>query len=203
MSGYPVPSSPVEVEEVIKGSRFITRAENVATVDAAKDYLQSLRDAEPDATHHCWAYIVGDPNSTTLLSCSDDGEPAGTAGKPMLNILQHSGVGDIIVVCTRYYGGTKLGTGGLARAYGGGVKLIMEQLTTTEKIEKAALQIIGAYECGKDIEHELKQVDATIEDIEYDAAVTYRVSLPLNNKQQLTEQLKVRFGEKVQWKSIQ
>lgn len=202
MSGYSVPAKAVEVEETIKGSRFITRAINVDTVDAAKGFLRQLREDEPDATHHCWAYIVGDPNSTTLIGCSDDGEPAGTAGKPMLNILQHSGIGDIITVCTRYYGGTKLGTGGLARAYGGGVKLVMEQIEVTEKIEKACLKIICAYECGKDVEHELKQVDADINNIDYDAQVTYQVTLPLENKKTLTEQLDVRFGEKVQWKSM-
>ncbi|WP_246128510.1 YigZ family protein [Pleionea sediminis] len=203
MSGYSVPAKPVEVEEVIKGSRFISRAINVDTVEAAKGYLKQLREAEPDATHHCWAYIVGDPKSTTLIGCSDDGEPAGTAGKPMLNILQHSGIGDIIVVCTRYYGGTKLGTGGLARAYGGGVKLVMEQIEVTDKIDKAWLKIVGAYECAKDIEYELKLVDAEIINTEYDAQVTYQVALPAENKTTLTEQLIVRFGEKVQWKSIQ
>ncbi|NVJ60091.1 MAG: YigZ family protein [Gammaproteobacteria bacterium] len=193
----------IEVEEVIKGSRFITRFARVDTVDRAKGFLKDLREQEPTATHHCWAYIVGDPHSTTLIGCSDDGEPAGTAGKPMLNVLQHSGIGDIIAVCTRFYGGTKLGTGGLARAYGGGVKLALEQVNTEEKINTTDLSIEAAYDCAKDLEHLLGQYSATTNDTVYSEQVTYSITLPAEYKQELTEHLSIRFGDKVQWKSIQ
>jgi len=203
MAGYSVPKQKVEVEEVIKGSRFITRLVNVDTVDKAKGYLKSLREQEPTATHHCWAYIVGNPKSTTLIGCSDDGEPAGTAGKPMLNVLQHSDVGDLIAVCTRYYGGTKLGTGGLARAYGGGVKLALEQLDTCEKINKVELILSVSYECGKDLEHLVAQYDAEILNTEYLEAVQYKMLLPSENRDPLEQQLELRFGDKIQWKFIQ
>ncbi len=203
MSGYLVPAGSLQVEEVIKNSRFITRVINATSVEQAKDFLRQLRQDEPDATHHCWAHIVGDPNSTTLLGCSDDGEPAGTAGKPMLNVLQHSGVGDIMVVCTRYYGGTKLGTGGLARAYGGGVKLALEQLETTQKIEKVLMSFTAEYECVKDLEHEFKQVDAEIEDVEYQSKVLFRVRFPQEKQPQLINQIKIRFGDKVTWNIMQ
>ncbi len=202
MSNYSVPKHSIEVEEIIKGSRFITRIMNAPSVDDARQFLKQLRTNEPDATHHCWAYIVGNPDSTTLLGCSDDGEPAGTAGKPMLNVLQHSGVGDLIAVCTRYYGGTKLGTGGLARAYGGGVKLAIEQLETEKKIEKDCFCFSVAYDCVKDFEHELKQVDATVINTQYDASVTYQVSLPSINSKTLLQQLTIRFGEKVSWNTM-
>lgn len=202
MSGYLVPKAPLQVEEQIKGSRFITRIENVDTVEKARAFLKNLREQEPDATHHCWAYIVGNPQSTTLIGCSDDGEPSGTAGKPMLNILQHSGVGDLIAVCTRYYGGTKLGTGGLARAYGGGVKLAMEQLQTESKIDKISLKISTTYENSKDLEYELKQFDAVVNNIDYSSEVVYSVTLPATNKAILIENLTVRFGDNLQWTSI-
>ncbi len=202
MSGYLVPKAPLQVEEQIKGSRFITRIENVDTVDKARAFLKNLREQEPDATHHCWAYIVGNPQSTTLIGCSDDGEPSGTAGKPMLNVLQHSGVGDLIAVCTRYYGGTKLGTGGLARAYGGGVKLAVEQLQTEPKIERTSLKISTTYENSKDLEYELKQFDAVVDNIDYSSEVVYSVTLPADNKKTLIDNLTVRFGENLQWTSI-
>ena len=127
MSSYLVPASPLKVEADVKNSVFITRVRNVTTAEQAKAFVKQMNTSFPDASHHCWAYIVGNPESTTLLGCSDDGEPSGTAGKPMLHVLQHSSIGDIVVVCTRYFGGTKLGTGGLARAYGGGVKQAIEQ----------------------------------------------------------------------------
>jgi uncharacterized YigZ family protein len=146
MSDYWVPKGSVEVEEEIKGSRFITRVFNADSVDKARALLRQLKEQEPTATHHCWAYVVGNPQSTTLIGCSDDGEPSGTAGKPMLNVLQHSGVGDIIAICTRYYGGTKLGTGGLVRAYSGGVKLALAQLETEPKIDKISLSIAAHFE---------------------------------------------------------
>jgi uncharacterized YigZ family protein len=202
MSDYWVPKAPIEVEEEIKGSRFITRVRNVDSVEKARAYLKQLREQEPTATHHCWAYIVGNPQSTTLIGCSDDGEPSGTAGKPMLNVLQHSGVGDVIAVCTRYYGGTKLGTGGLVRAYSGGVKLAMEQLQTEPKVEKVSLLITAPYEHGKDLEYELKQANAVIDAIDYSTNVTYTVTLPVAHQQQLMNQLTVRFGESIQWTSI-
>ncbi|NVJ50624.1 MAG: YigZ family protein [Gammaproteobacteria bacterium] len=199
-SGYRVPAADIEVEEVIKGSRFITRIRNVATVAAAKNWLKTLREQEPTATHHCWAYIVGNPHSTTDLGCSDDGEPAGTAGKPMLNVLQHSHVGDLMAICTRYYGGTKLGTGGLARAYGGGVKLAMEQLTTCEKVVKVRLDATIDYDCGKDFEHLLQGHEGNILATDYGAQVNYQVELPKHQQEELQQQLEVRFGDKIQWK---
>ncbi|MEE4245619.1 MAG: YigZ family protein [Kangiellaceae bacterium] len=199
MANYSVPKAFVSVEESIKGSRFITRVWPVAKVEQAKQQLRQLRTEEPTATHHCWAYIVGDPNSTTLLGCSDDGEPAGTAGKPMLNVLQHSGLGDLLAVCTRYYGGTKLGTGGLARAYGGGVKLALEQVDTEEKIEKDEITISIAYDCAKDLEHELKQVDGAIDHIDYGEQLTYQVTVPAQHSAQLKQQCHIRFGDKHLW----
>ena len=194
---------PIEVEEVIKGSRFITRFARVDTVEKAKAFLGSLREQEPTATHHCWAYIVGDPHSTTLLGCSDDGEPAGTAGKPMLNVLQHSGIGDIIAVCTRFYGGTKLGTGGLARAYGGGVKLAMESVRTEKKINTELLNITAGYDCVKDLEHLFGQYSSIIDNTDYGEQVSFSITVPAEFKQELTEHIHIRFGDKVQWKSIQ
>ncbi|AOE48742.1 YigZ family protein [Kangiella sediminilitoris] len=150
MPSYRVPTHPVNkpcsFEEVIKGSRFITRIAFTPSVEQAKSFIKQLNAGEPDATHHCWSYIVGNPDSTTLIACSDDGEPSGTAGMPMLNVLQHSGLGDITAVVTRYYGGTKLGTGGLARAYSAGVKRGLELVNTHLRIYTTSVSIITSYD---------------------------------------------------------
>jgi len=202
MPSYQVPAAPVDVEEEIKNSQFITRVRNVATAEAAKAFIKQLNREFPDATHHCWAYIVGNPQSTTLLGCSDDGEPSGTAGKPMLNVLQHSDVGDIVAVCTRFYGGTKLGTGGLARAYGGGVKLALESLEVKDKIEYKKLGFEIEYSQQKDCEHILK--DFQIENLKFDFQTKISVSLQVAVDQfsQLKETIQNKFKGQIQWKVI-
>jgi len=143
--GYRVPAGHAGVEESIRRSRFVTRLAPAATVEEAKAFIDGLRAEHADATHNCWAYLVGPPGSTAQVGYSDDGEPHGTAGPPMLTALLHSGVGDIAAVCTRYYGGVKLGTGGLARAYSGGVKSALEALDTALRVDRVALTVRVAY----------------------------------------------------------
>lgn len=99
----------------------------------------------PDATHNCWAFVAGPPGSTGRIGMSDAGEPHGTAGRPMLTVLLHGGVGDVAAVVTRYYGGVKLGTGGLARAYGGAVQAALATLPLAERIEWTELEIVTDY----------------------------------------------------------
>ncbi|MGX5172488.1 YigZ family protein [Aliikangiella sp. IMCC44653] len=203
MPSYLVPADSLEVEEVIKNSQFITRIKNVSTADDAKAFIKQLNQSYPEATHHCWAYIVGNPQSTTLIGCSDDGEPSGTAGKPMLTVLQHSGLGDIVAVCTRFYGGTKLGTGGLARAYGGGVKLAIEQLKTTQKIAYEHLSFNLEYAQLKDCEHLLK--DYQIDNYQVDYATKITVQLDMASEQIAQFKLAVQntFKGQVLWNITQ
>ncbi len=98
-----------------------------------------------DANHNCWAYVVGPPGSTREIGMSDDGEPHGTAGRPMLNVLLHSGVGDMVAVVTRYFGGVLLGTGGLVKAYSGGVQLALASLPVVERVPRADLTVVLDY----------------------------------------------------------
>ncbi|GAK29250.1 YigZ family protein, partial [Serratia liquefaciens] len=122
MEPYPIPAGPISVSEEIKKSRFITLLAPTSGVDAAKAFIQQVRDEHPAARHHCWAFVAGPPTDSQQLGFSDDGEPSGTAGKPILAQLMGSGIGEITAVVVRYYGGIKLGTGGLVRAYGSGVQ---------------------------------------------------------------------------------
>lgn len=96
----------------------------------------------PGATHHCWAFVAGEPGSTTHIGMSDDGEPHGTAGRPILNALLHSGVGEVVAVVTRYFGGVKLGTGGLARAYAGSVSDALSSLATDIRVDLVRVRVI-------------------------------------------------------------
>jgi uncharacterized YigZ family protein len=199
MPSYPIPAHSVDVEEVIKNSQFITRLRCVSTAEEAKAFIKALNQTYPNATHHCWAYIVGDPQSTTLLGCSDDGEPSGTAGKPMLNILQHSGAGDIVAVCTRYYGGTKLGTGGLTRAYGGGVKLALEQLTLKEKIEYHRLRFQIDYAQQKDCEHLANEFQVENFELDYQSKIDVSLDVAIDQLESFKDAMQNKFKGQIEW----
>lgn len=131
---YLVPDLPPgefhRAEETIKRSRFIVTVGRAASPEAAYAFVERIRAEHAQATHNCWAFNAGAPGSTAQVGASDDGEPKGTAGRPMLTALLHSGVGETAVVVTRYFGGILLGTGGLVRAYQGSVKLGLETLPT-------------------------------------------------------------------------
>lgn len=113
---YPIPAKEVRAEILVMNSRFIASLAPVFSVEEARGFISQVREKYPDASHHVPAFLIGFGASVTA-HCSDDGEPSGTAGRPALAVLQGSGLGDVVLVVTRYFGGTKLGTGGLVRAY--------------------------------------------------------------------------------------
>ena len=119
-----IPLEAVEVEIVVVNSRFIASLSPAKNVDEARAFIAEVKKRFPDATHHVPAFVIGHGNSIITHS-SDDGEPSGTAGRPALAVLQGSGLGNVVVVVTRYFGGTKLGTGGLVKAYGDAVREVL------------------------------------------------------------------------------
>src|SRR5690606_542688 len=141
-------------------------------------FIAEVREEFPDANHNCWAYVVGPPGSTAAIGMSDDGEPHGTAGRPMLTALLHGGVGDIAVVVTRYFGGIKLGTGGLVRAYTGSVKQALESLPTRERVETTVLDLEIDYAAITPVRMLLDAHEARITGEDYGAAVTLTIELP-------------------------
>lgn len=175
---YPIPAAQHRVEEEINRSRFISTAACTPTVEAARDFIAQCRAEFADATHNCWAYLVGPPGSTGQVGYSDDGEPHGTAGKPMWTVLQHSGVGDISVVVTRYFGGILLGKGGLVRAYSGGVKLALATLLLAQHVPQTELVVVVDYASVTPLQRSLPEFEAKIMSETYDAEVTYRLRLP-------------------------
>jgi uncharacterized YigZ family protein len=143
-ASYSVPAQGWQIELEIKRSKFLTFAGNAANRDLAEQFIRLLRSEHPQASHVCWAYIAGSPD-TTVRSMSDDGEPNGTAGMPMLKVLQHSGLGDIVVAVVRYFGGTKLGTGGLQRAYSDAVSAVLKDLPLNLKVSRTRLSLVYDY----------------------------------------------------------
>ena len=175
---YPVPADRHRVTQEIERSRFITTVAPAATLEEARAFIDEVRAEFPDANHNCWAYVVGPPGSTAAIGMSDDGEPHGTAGRPMLTALLHSGVGDIAAVVTRYFGGIKLGKGGLVRAYTGSVQQALETLPTRERVETATLEVVLEYAALTPVQQVLEEHEAEIVAEDYAADVTLTVELP-------------------------
>lgn len=139
-----IPAAEARAELRVSNSRFIATAAPAFTVEAARAFIARIRAEFPDATHHVPAYVIGH-GAATIAHCHDDGEPAGTAGRPALAVVQGSGLGDVAVVITRYFGGTKLGTGGLVRAYGDAVKAVLAALPRAAKVATVTVMIEAPY----------------------------------------------------------
>ena len=176
---YQVPAQLAQVELEVKRSKFLTFAAPAVNRQEAEDFIRTLRKQHPQANHVCWAYIAGDPD-TTIRSMSDDGEPSGTAGMPMLKVLEYSGYGDIAVAVVRYFGGTKLGTGGLQRAYSDAVSLVLTALSITLKVHRTTLQLTYDYTYDGSISRLLERYN--VEDIEsnYAQQVTLSAAIASN-----------------------
>jgi uncharacterized YigZ family protein len=137
-----VPRKRANAEIQVANSRFIANVAPAFTVEEAKSFISEIKGKYADASHNVPAYIIGHGNSR-IAHCSDDGEPSGTAGRPVLAVLQGSGLGDIAVVITRYFGGTKLGTGGLVRAYSDTMRTVLDVLPLAQKV--SAITARGAF----------------------------------------------------------
>jgi len=144
MRRYPVPEREVRVEIMVVNSRFIATAAPVFSVEQAKEFVGRIKDEFADASHNVPVFLVGH-GSSVIAHCSDDGEPSGTAGRPALAVLRGSGLGDVAVVVTRYFGGTKLGTGGLVRAYGDAVREVLSALPRAARIPTHTVMMAVPY----------------------------------------------------------
>ncbi|GGF67549.1 hypothetical protein GCM10011338_19670 [Alteromonas lipolytica] len=141
-------------------------------------WLADKKAQYPDARHHCWAYLFGRPDMPQSVACSDDGEPSGTAGKPILNVLQHKDVGDVMLIVTRYFGGIKLGAGGLVRAYSTAAQQVMEQLSVTQHIELCNIVVSADFKHEQFVRHWVGQQQGLVTDCQYSHKVTLSVALP-------------------------
>ena len=176
---YRVLSAPLMVQTEVKRSKFLAYVAPTQGSDAAKAFIQTIKNKHPDASHNCSAFVAGRPENSVDIGYSDDGEPSGCAGRPMLNVLQGSGIGEITVVVTRYFGGTKLGTGCMARAYGAAVSAVLELVETKEKSVCQTVQFNCDYQWTTVIETIIKQHDADIVGANYGATVDYCVDVDM------------------------
>ena len=168
---YQTIAEPILVEQHIKKSKFLTYLAPVKTEDEAKDFLASIKKEHHKATHHCSAYICDE-----IERSNDDGEPASSAGLPMLQTLQGSNMNYIIAVVVRYYGGVKLGVGGLIRAYSSSVQQALDAAIILEPLLVETYKIRFPYESINDIEVHLED-QATIISRDYDEAVSYTIEI--------------------------
>ncbi len=155
-------ASPANFKEVIKGSSFIAYADRVDSVEVAMEFLKGIKKEHPNATHHCWAYHIADQ-----YRFSDDGEPGGTAGRPMLEIITRQGLDRVVAVTVRYFGGVKLGAGGLVRAYSGTLAKALNKVKFVEVRPQVNLTLLVPFAKSDMVFRFLKSLDVSIEKTQY------------------------------------
>ena len=178
MECYPLPAAGkvTEHEVEIKRSRFIALVARAQNEEEARGFIASVRERFPDARHHCSAYVYHQNGAQPAERSSDDGEPSGTAGKPMLDVLKGSGMLDVCAVVVRYFGGIKLGAGGLVHAYGGTLSEAVAQVDRVTRAQRELYTIeVEHAEAGR-LEADLRARGYDIQDTQYGTAVTYTLA---------------------------
>ncbi|HEQ3590067.1 TPA: YigZ family protein [Vibrio harveyi] len=193
---YLIPAQPAQFEEEIKKSVFITYLAHTPSVEAAKVFVEQIKTKHSDARHNCWGFVAGRPEDSMKWGFSDDGEPSGTAGKPILAQLSGSGVGEITAVVTRYSGGIKLGTGGLVKAYGGGVQQALKLLQTIEKKITTKLRLELDYGFMPIAQSLMPQFGVVEVDAEYSDQVVLVVEIELREVSAFTQAIINKSGAK-------
>jgi uncharacterized YigZ family protein len=194
---YPVPAKSIRVEQRVVNSRFIATIGRADTVDEAQAFIKAVREEFTDASHNVHAYKVGYGASVTE-STTDDGEPPGTAGRPALAVLHGADVGDVVVVVTRYFGGTKLGTGGLVRAYSGAVRAALEALPLEEKIEKRTVMFTVPYSLYERARQAVEAHNGEVDDETFAVDVDLVVTLPVDDVAPLADALRELSAGKIE-----
>jgi uncharacterized YigZ family protein len=177
IKGYPVPAGPVDRELLINKSRFITWLRPVASREQAMAVIDQARARYPDASHHCYAYLLGNPASAQA-AMNDDGEPSGTAGKPIFNVIQHKGRSDVLVVVSRYFGGVKLGAGGLVRAYAAAAEAVLAEVERVESVPQVTCRLEMGFPLEQRLRHWAEQNSAEVLDVHYSQSVAMTLRCP-------------------------
>lgn len=194
MESYISPIDTQRFETEVKRSRFITTVSRTTDRLGAKAFVTTIRKEFPDANHHCWAMVASRPDDVYQQDQSDDGEPKGTAGKPMLNVLQHANMGNIVVVVTRYFGGIKLGTGGLTRAYSQSVSEALRQLNTEITYIREAVTVALPYTSFDQFEHWLKTANISLDNKEFTHLIMLELQVPAKDIKALKQKLRSLQG---------
>ena len=171
-----------EYEE--KKSRFIAHLASVSTEEEAVAFFDEIKKKYWDAKHNCTAFVIGEDAS--LTRCSDDGEPSGTAGKPILNVLLHSEIRNIACVVTRYFGGTLLGTGGLIKAYSDAVSAAVSNSVVAEEIKGIRIPFVIEYENYSKVQSELERNGVSLKDAAFTDKVSAAVEIPAEMEEEVS-----------------
>ena len=194
---YFVPQKTVIFEEEIKKSRFITYLCHTDGMEQAKTFWAEIKALHPHARHWCWATVAGMPNDSQQYGFSDDGEPSGTAGKPMLNYLLGSGLGEITVVVVRYYGGILLGTSGLVKAYGGGVQQALLQVEQQRKVLRQHYRLICEYDQFNTLQHLITEHDIVVLEQQFNEKINLALAINPSELELFIRQITQRFAGKL------
>ncbi|MCK8517082.1 YigZ family protein [Methylonatrum kenyense] len=186
-SGYPIPEEDRERETEVRKSRFIARVHAVRDRQQAMERVALAQQDHPNASHHCWAYVLGRPGAATSAAMNDDGEPSGTAGKPILNVIEHKAIGDVLVVVIRYFGGVKLGAGGLVRAYAGATESVLGDLPLRRETPQIHYRLVLDFADEQPLRHWLDQHGGALIDICYAEQVTAEIAVPGTLQQALVD----------------
>jgi uncharacterized YigZ family protein len=186
---YPIPAHETRVETVVVNSRFICTVAEARTVDEAMAFIRRVKANLSDASSHAYAYHIGYGTSVTD-GCNDGGEPGGTAGRPMLAVLQGSGLGDVASVVSRYFGGTKLGTGGLVRAFGGALKAALEQLPRAERVERKTFLLELPYPLYEQVKRLALAHNGAVDGEEFGAEVLLTLTFVVDDMQPFSDALR-------------
>ena len=186
----------VQAQEEIKKSRFICHAKRVYSEEEARDFIAAIKKEHYKATHNCSAFIVGEKSE--IKRTSDDGEPSGTAGVPMLGVMENHQLTNVCFVVTRYFGGIKLGAGGLIRAYAGSVALAIKEIGLIEIKEQAGLRLKMSYSQYQNFDNFLKAEDLTEFDTEFTDLVATTIYIDKQEKEPLEQKLVEFFNGKIQ-----
>ncbi|KEF31436.1 protein co-occurring with transport systems [Marinobacter nitratireducens] len=177
---YPVPAGYLERETEVKKSRFIARVVPVGSREEVKTWVEKAHREHPDARHVCWGYQIGRPGSAAEAAMNDDGEPSGTAGKPILNVIQHKDMGDVLVIVIRYFGGIKLGAGGLVRAYAGAAESVLSAVERVVQQPVVETVVTMSFADEQPVRHWCEVHGAVVESVDYAASVTAHLQVPEN-----------------------
>ena len=172
------PGEVFRVEQTIKRSRFIASVGHTPGVEEAEAFIEQIKAEFEDARHNCWAYCAGAAGSTDRIGASDDGEPHGTAGRPMLTAVTHSGIGEVTVVVTRYFGGILLGTGGLVKAYQSSVKMALEGVPTRVRTKTKRIKFSVEHRFVNQVLRKIEAVNGRILEKNFDMGADFDVEIP-------------------------
>jgi len=186
---YQIPSFPVVSETEEKKSRFICWLGPVKDKADFQDQLDLIRSKYPDASHHCTAVVIGNPANPEVMQADDDGEPGGSAGRPMLELLLKQGIGNVGAIVTRYFGGTKLGVGGLMRAYRGSVGAALQEVALETFVPLKNISVTCDFAQESRLRYLVRRHQGSCGPVEYATKVVVPITLPRNEWQSLRLQL--------------